>query len=87
MGLMDWIVMNWKQARVRCFERDNYKCRKCGAKASDVHHIIPKKFRGTDDLSNLIAVCDSCHKKLDNDFIRYGKTNYVRKMIQANRKL
>ena len=27
----------------------------------DVHHLIPRFLAGTDDLSNLISLCDSCH--------------------------
>jgi len=41
-------------------------CRECGAHgrvvaATDVDHITPKSQGGTDDLSNLQALCHSCH--------------------------
>ncbi len=37
--------------------------------ARDVHHIIPIKNNGTDDLSNLISLCPNCHRKTHSNLI------------------
>jgi len=42
-------------------ETDFIPCEVCGATSSDIHHIIFKSQRGTDDASNLIALCRLCH--------------------------
>ena len=48
--------------------RDNYTCQCCKNKKKhtrfEVHHIIFKSMGGSDDESNLITLCDTCHKLL-----------------------
>lgn len=50
-------------------ERDDYACRLCGyygksgTPATQVHHIIFRSRGGTNDPSNLICLCLSCHEK------------------------
>lgn len=66
----------WRRTRVLCYERDNWLCADCGTKClntSDAklhpkrkiqaHHIIPRRQGGSDDLSNLVTLCMSCHHK------------------------
>lgn len=77
----------WKRQASRARSRDNYTCQDCGQvflKGSgrlQVHHIIPVRLQGTDNLSNLISLCPSCHRKADcklqmsqDKCIRCGKT-------------
>lgn len=58
----------WKIIRLKIFTRDIYTCQICGAKAEEVHHIVPlsedesKAF----NMDNLIAVCRGCHFHLHN---------------------
>jgi len=60
--------------------RDGYKCQsKQKTKHSDklhIHHIIFKSNGGTDTPSNLIALCEVCHKSLheENFVLKVGKT-------------
>ena len=61
----------------------------CGGVASDVHHIVYRSQGGTDDVSNLIALCRTHHEKahskeLTDDFLvdcliskAQGKSNNV----------
>lgn len=50
---------NWFSLRKRVLARDSHKCRLCGAKATEVDHII----RGDNhDMSNLQSLCADCHK-------------------------
>jgi len=45
----------------RILKRDMYMCRKCGARASEVDHVIPKVMGGSDDDYNLQSLCGPCH--------------------------
>jgi RecQ family ATP-dependent DNA helicase len=45
-------VLNW----------DNHCCVKCEESRNlHVHHVIPRKLGGSDELSNLITLCAACH--------------------------
>jgi len=52
----------WSKTRA-AFLRRNPECVACGAPATDVDHILPKAQGGSDDWSNLRALCHSCHSK------------------------
>lgn len=66
----------WRQARQKVYERDNFVCQDCGCKCLakqaskldpkrriQAHHIIRRRDGGTDDLSNLVTLCASCHMR------------------------
>lgn len=49
-------------------KRDNHQCCWCGSSGNlDIHHIIPRRAGGTNDLNNGITLCETCH------FKTYGK--------------
>lgn len=57
----------WYTIRREVMERDHYLCvphrrRGVNIKAVDVHHITPLNKGGTNAKSNLMAVCEGCHK-------------------------
>lgn len=57
----------WDRIRTQAMKRDTYLCQPClqhgrTAVATEVDHITPKAGGGTDDLSNLQAICSDCHK-------------------------
>lgn len=55
----------WHKIRKKVFKRDHYQCRVCGdTDALTVHHITPRGEGGTDDLDNLITLCDACHQRV-----------------------
>ena len=58
-------------------DRDNYTCQHCKGKTKDskleVHHIIFRRNGGSDEESNLITLCKTCHDKLhDGEIILKG---------------
>ena len=63
-------------ARYEILKKAKFRCELCGAaadqKALQVDHIIPRAAGGTDDLSNLQALCYTCNpakgKRDDTDF-------------------
>lgn len=57
----------WQKARERVLARDYGLCQPCvrenrATVATEVDHIVPKSQGGTDDDSNLQAICSACHK-------------------------
>ena len=50
-------------ARAHALDRDNYTCQCCGKKhvRLEVHHIVFRSQCGSDELDNLITLCEKCH--------------------------
>lgn len=49
-------------------KRDHYRCTVCGAFTElQVHHIVPRRLGGSDELSNLVTLCAACHLQLHHD--------------------
>ena len=73
----------WKELSKLIRKRDKNTCYKCNKRGLQVHHIIPFKFSKSNRTDNLITLCTSCHTKIDHEYSRTGKTNYVRAMINC----
>jgi len=62
--------------REKVFEQEGHECLFCGMTAEeheeeygrdlDIHHVIPKRKGGSNEPSNLIPVCLSCHRTLES---------------------
>ena len=52
----------WRKKQAEYLEK-NPHCVVCGSLASNVDHIIPVRFGGTDDDENLRSMCHSCHSR------------------------
>lgn len=48
-------------------EQDCMLCEVCAVRATDIHHIKFRSQGGTDDITNLIALCRPCHDRAHND--------------------
>ncbi len=71
----------------------NWKCPFCNWNNTwDIHHIIPRKFGGTDDLNNLVMLCPNHHSladlgQMDNEkMVEYaiGKFYSVRELLDLH---
>ena len=64
----------FENTKAMVLNRDNYTCRYCKGKHKvsklEVHHIIFRSQGGSDEESNLITLCHTCHRDLHN-----GKIN------------
>lgn len=64
--------IGWNKARNERRAIDAYQCADCGrpevslGRLLDVHHIIDFKDGGTNEMSNLVSLCRSCHNKRRN---------------------
>src|SRR5262245_23908439 len=57
----------WTRLRATVMRRDGYLCQPCRrverlTPADEVDHVVPKAQGGSDDLTNLEAICTPCHK-------------------------
>jgi len=57
----------WEILRARILKRDKYLCQTClrqgiATEAKAVDHIKAKAFGGSDDETNLEAICHACHR-------------------------
>ena len=60
--------------------RDNCKCKECGKSNCmlEVHHIVPRRMHGKNNLGNLITLCKKCHQKTKGKeelFIKHYQNN------------
>ena len=56
------------------FSRSNGKCVYCGAKATEIDHIVPRANGGTNSVNNLTAACRACNDKKSNLSLKeFGK--------------
>lgn len=55
--------------------RDGCKCMECGKSNCklEVHHIKPRRLYGSNTLSNLITLCETCHQKTEGKEEQYMK--------------
>jgi len=60
---------DWDSRRKKVYKRDDYGCAHCGINGGPhgnaelhAHHIVPKSRGGSDNISNLITLCNECHK-------------------------
>ena len=53
----------WERMRRRAFDRDGWRCRRCGAGGPlEAHHVTPIGAGGAVfDLANLETLCRGCH--------------------------
>ncbi len=69
--------MPWRDpvtgARIRALKRDHFTCQLCGARATEVHHLIELSVDNVHDvnislnLNNLQSLCSECHKKITKE--------------------
>lgn len=51
----------WKRKRHVVLKRDNWRCKYCGAYATQVHHKKYAKTIGKEPIKWLVSICESCH--------------------------
>ena len=72
----DYQEGNLYQNKLRSFifSRSNGKCVYCGAKATEIDHVIPRSGGGTNSTYNLVASCRACNQMKSNLTLKaFGK--------------
>lgn len=73
-GYQKGINYGFENTMAMVLNRDNYTCQYCKGRHKDgkleVHHIIFRSQGGSDEESNLVTLCHTCHQNLHN-----GKIN------------
>lgn len=62
---------DWGERRRAVYRRDDYTCQRCGAQSGPhasgdgvplhAHHVVPLSEGGSNQLSNLLTLCERCH--------------------------
>ena len=60
----------WKERRKELMEQADWTCSKCGAKATQLHHISYANIGDEMLDDDVVAVCNDCHKEI------HGKGEY-----------
>ena len=72
-GYQKGINYDFENTKAMVLNRDNYTCQYCKGKHKDskleVHHIIYKSNGGSNEESNLITLCHTCHKDVHKGVI------------------
>ena len=88
----------FENTKAMVLNRDNYTCQCCKGKHKDskleVHHIIFRSQGGSDEESNLITLCHTCHKDLHSGTINFklkgklkGNLKYATQMNSIRKQL
>lgn len=54
----------WKALRLKCLERDRWRCQICGGRADIADHITSLRNGGMNVLSNLRSLCPRCDRSI-----------------------
>lgn len=88
----------FENTKAMILNRDNYTCQCCKGKHKDskleVHHIVFRSQGGSDEESNLITLCHTCHKNLHSGKIspklkgkKKGTLKYATQMNSIRKQL
>jgi hypothetical protein len=62
------ISYGYANTKAYVLTRDNYTCQHCGGKSKDkrleVHHLVFRSHNGSDEETNLLTLCKTCHDGL-----------------------
>ena len=59
----------WHNLRRKAYQRSNGRCEHCSGTAQGIHHTLyPYKWED-DNLDNLIALCNVCHRGIHLDLL------------------
>ena len=75
-GYQKGILYGYDNIKAYILIRDKYTCQYCKTKKGTlhVHHIIYRSKGGSDEIENLITLCETCHKKLHKGELKMFET-------------
>jgi len=73
----------WREIREKVFELYGKICLDCEAIDNiDIHHLIPYRLCGSNELFLLVPLCDSCHRKWENVFRNELEEKYFKEYLE-----
>lgn len=74
-GYQKGVNYGFASSREHALFRDKYTCQACKAQnvRLEVHHIVYRSQGGTDDLDNLITLCEDCHNGVHKGRVALNK--------------
>jgi 5-methylcytosine-specific restriction endonuclease McrA len=85
-GYQKGINYGFANTKAYVLARDEYKCQYCKGKNKndklEVHHIIFQSNGGSDEESNLITLCKTCHDAIHNGSIILKKTGKIKGQLK-----
>lgn len=69
--------------RTAALRRENWTCRYCGARATEVDHVLPRAQGGLTVLANLAAACQHCNREKGNRTPEQWEADKQRQAAQA----
>ncbi len=69
--------VHWSEIRRAVLSRDGHRCQIPGCISDTnltIHHIVPKSDGGSNEISNLVTLCEGCHR----DIHRFGLGAMIR---------
>jgi ATP-dependent DNA helicase RecQ len=58
----------WSGIRQQVLLRDGHRCLSCGMEVTsaeaDIHHLLPRSMGGSDELSNLVTLCEDAMRPI-----------------------
>ncbi len=56
-----------EETKLNVKKKAMFQCCRCHLLGVDVHHIIPQKDKGSDDISNAAPLCQNCHDQFGDN--------------------
>lgn len=85
-GYQKGINYGFANTKAYVLNRDNYTCQYCKGKSKDnkleVHHIIFRRNGGSDEETNLITLCKTCHDKLHKGEIELKRKGKIKSQLK-----
>lgn len=76
----------WRRLREKAIQDAGYRCQKCGASKwgakLEVHHLTYERFKH-EQMSDLIVLCETCHKGADAERKEQVQRDNARKLEAA----
>jgi len=71
---MDFTEQIKKEVR----EKAAFRCCRCQKISIEVHHIIPQKYGGSNDIDNAAPLCSNCHSDFGDNSIKRKEITQMR---------
>lgn len=55
----------YRAVRLQAMKRANWRCQRCGGRATEVHHLRYPPWGTFDVVANLLPVCHACHCRIE----------------------